>query len=195
MIIVITPEQYFKRESDGINKLLEEGLELLHIRKPYGTKEDLKVLLDGIEASFYPKLVLHNYHETGKQYGISRFHFTEQARVNKTYPPYEEGKVSSTSVHDIDSYNRLNKEWEYAFLSPVFPSISKPGHGRDSTLLDTIGKRNNKDVKLIALGGIDEKTIPVIKDKNIDGIALLGAIWQNEDPLSAFKKCRKIFKN
>lgn len=34
MIIVITPETPFQKETEIINQLFNEGLDLLHIRKP-----------------------------------------------------------------------------------------------------------------------------------------------------------------
>ncbi|WP_292009058.1 thiamine phosphate synthase [Chryseobacterium sp.] len=194
MIIVLTPERNFSGEADWINKLFGEGLDLLHIRKPFFKKEDLVNYLNKIDESFYSRIVLHAHYELGEQYGISRFHFREQDRLDKVHQLYIHN-VLSTSVHDIYSYNTLNKEWEYAFLSPFFLSISKQGYGLDSKLSDTLEQKNNQQVKLIALGGLDEKTIVSIKDKNVDGVALLGAIWQNDNPLSAFKKIKRAFEN
>ena len=98
-------------------------------------------------------------------------------------------KTISTSVHDIETFNQLNKEWEYAFISPVFPSISKKGYGENSNILNDIKKRDNSNVKLIVLGVINENNIHHVFDNNIDGVAFLGAIWESDEPLNVFRKC------
>src|SRR5690606_892723 len=95
------------------------------------------------------------------------------------------------SVHDIKTFNELDVEWEYAFISPVFPSISKKGYGENSMVLTDIKKRNNSNIKLIALGGINENNIQKLSYQNIDGVALSGAIWESNEPINVFRKCRQ----
>ena len=85
----------------------------------------------------------------------------------------------------------MNEDWEYSFISPVFPSISKKGYGENSTILNDIKKRTRSNVKLIALGGINENNINEVFESELDGVALLGAIWENDEPLNVFKKCRQ----
>jgi thiamine-phosphate pyrophosphorylase len=86
----------------------------------------------------------------------------------------------------------LGSEWQYSFISPVFPSISKKGYGQDTKIIEDLTYRNNIHVKLIALGGIDEYTIKKVFQTGADGAALLGAIWNSSTPVDVFKKCRDI---
>ena len=99
--------------------------------------------------------------------------------------------MSGGHVDDWESFNELNESWEYAFISPVFQSISKKGYGENSNILNDIKRRNNSKVKLIALGGINENNIQEVFDSEVDGVALLGAIWENDEPLNVFKTCRQ----
>ncbi|MGG5209614.1 thiamine phosphate synthase [Chryseobacterium sp. MIQD13] len=191
MILVITPETLVRNEMEIINQMFQEGLDLLHIRKPMINREEMKNFLFGIHKEFYPQLVLHGYYDLGKDHHISRFHFREADRNVGTYKAYAEQNIISTSVHDIETYNELEKEWEYAFVSPVFPSISKKGYGEESTVMEDIKYRNNQDVKLIALGGINENNICKAFENGADGVALLGAVWESNQPLNTFKKCRQ----
>ena len=50
---------------------------------------------------------------------------------------------------------------------------------------------NDKKKKIIALGGIDEDKIDMVNDSGFSGIALLGAIWQNENPVGKFKRIKE----
>jgi len=190
MILVITPETIAQNETEIINQMFQEGLDLLHIRKPMISREEMKNFLYGIHEEFYPQLVLHGYDDLGKDYHISRFHFRESDRLEGKIKPYANGSIISTSVHDIHTFNGLKKEWEYAFISPFFPSISKKGYGEHSTIIDDIKYRNNHHVKLIALGGINENNIKKVFENGADGAALLGGIWESDEPVNSFKKCR-----
>lgn len=190
MILVITPELMMPGETDTINQLFQEGLDLLHIRKPRISHSEMIEFIAKIDEAFHSQLVLHTHYDLGKEYNISRFHFREIDRKEEIYKPFAEENTISTSVHDITTYNTLDKEWEYAFISPFFPSISKKGYGLDSTIKDEIKHKNHPDVKLIALGGIDQDNIQEVFKTEADGAALLGAIWESEEPLKVFKKCR-----
>ncbi|WP_267404602.1 MULTISPECIES: thiamine phosphate synthase [unclassified Chryseobacterium] len=190
MIIVITPEEFIQNEVEIINGLFQEGLDLLHVRKPFTNSEKMADFIQKINSEFYHQLVLHSHYDLAENFNISRFHFREIDRQNGLYKNFI-NKTISTSVHDIESFNELNHDWEYAFISPVFPSISKKGYGENSNILNDIKKRTHPNVKLMALGGINEKNINKAFENKIDGVALLGAIWESDEPLNVFKKCRQ----
>lgn len=189
MIIIITPEEPVKNETEIINALFWEGLDLLHLRKPFFNSEEMMGFIQGIDPGFHQQLVVHNHYEAAEKFDISRFHFRETDRQNYLYASFT-AQTISTSVHDMETYNSLNKIWEYAFISPVFPSISKKGYGANTKMLDEIKNRRNAEVKLIALGGIDENNIRNAFDSGANGAALLGAVWKSDEPVEIFKKCR-----
>jgi len=190
MIIVITPEDIVQNETELINELFQEGLNLLHIRKPFINAEEMTDFIQKIDSKFQSQLVLHSHYDLAENFNISRFHFREVDRQNALSQSFTD-KTLSTSVHDIETFNELNEDWEYAFISPVFPSISKKGYGENSNILNDIKKRDNSNVRLIAVGGINEKNINEVFESEVDGVALLGAIWGNDEPLGVFKKCRQ----
>lgn len=190
MIVVITPEEQVQNETEIINELFQEGLDLLHIRKPFINEEEMKGFIEKIDSEFHSRLVLHSHYDLAKDFKISRFHFREIDRQNRLFRSFED-KIISTSVHDMETFNELGNEWEYSFIGPVFPSISKKGYGENSTILNDIKRRKNSKVKLIALGGINENNIHQVFDENTDGVALLGAIWESKEPIQIFRKCRQ----
>ncbi len=190
MIIVITPEELVQNETEIINALFQEGLDLLHIRKPFIHSDEMRDFIQKIHSEFYHRLVLHSHYDLAESFNISRFHFRETDRQDELYKSFTDKKIS-TSVHNIETFNELSDDWEYAFISPVFPSISKKGYGKDSNILNAIKNRNNSNVKLIALGGIHEKNINKVVSSRVDGMALLGAIWENDNPLQIFRRCRQ----
>ncbi len=195
MLLVISHPEPVANEASLINHLFDEGLPVLHLRKPESALQEVAMLLQAIHPVHYPKIALHQHHSMAGNFGISRLHYTEAARKAlclEALAQQRTGHVLSTSVHSVTDYQGLAEHFEYAFLSPVFHSISKPGHQAQVFDLQTCGKK--KHTRLIALGGVDERNCRQAYDMGYDGIAVLGAVWNAEDPLRAFKaiqcKCR-----
>ena len=189
MIIVLTPEGTHPREQAHIHALFAHGLPLCHIRK-YGWDElTMGRYIEGFEPRYRDRLVLHTHPHRAKEWGISRLHFPEKARRGQQHLGYVDSHTCSTSVHSMADFNGLDSYWAYAFLSPVFPSISKPGYGHSSAVLHSLGQRRQTATKLIGLGGIGPANYSRVYREGADGIALMGSIWQSEHPLHTFLAC------
>lgn len=193
MIVIISPEKPVVAETVLVNSFFENGLDLFHVRKYWFSGDEMKAYLNGIDEKFRSQLVLHSHYHLAAELGINHLHFREKERVEQSYANYAHYTLS-TSVHRIEDFNRLGETWQYAFLSPVFPSISKLGYGEDHTVLNDLKLKKNTRVKLIGLGGIQPANVQQVMDNGADGIALLGSIWQGNDPLNTFLACKKIVK-
>ena len=205
MIIISNPTS-IPNEIETIHTLFEEGMELLHVRKPAFSEREMQIFLSLIGPEHRSKLVLHSHLHLAFEFEINRIHFTEKNRnsISKLHLRYKksfeysfsdfknDGFTVSTSTHSIKEFNTLDSSFEYAFLSPLFPSISKDDYRPKSNLLEEIKKRTNFDTKLIALGGIQFDTIAKVVNHGFDDYALLGAIWNNTNALKNFKKCQQI---
>jgi len=190
-MIIITNPSAVKDEIGSINSLFEEGLSLLHIRKPNFSEFEMAQYVHQIKLEFRSKLVLHSHHQLADDFGINRIHFCERERktirVNNV-----ESKIISTATHSIKDLNSLSSDYEYAFLSPVYASISKENYFPKTNLLEDIKQRTNFDSKMVALGGIHSGNIEVTLQNGFDNIALLGTIWNNDHPTKQFKLCQQI---
>jgi len=194
-MIVMTNPFFVEDEKDIINSLFEEGLSMLHIRKPDFSKLEMAKFIHQIKLEFRAKLVLHNHHDLANDFGIKRFHFSEKERKHLIDSPARFPKPCrykhSTSTHSIEDFNSL-ENFDYGFLSPVFKSISKENYLPKKDLFEEIKSRTNYKTKVIALGGIDSENIQKVLENGFDDVALLGSIWKNENPLKQYKLCQKI---
>ncbi|KAF2512517.1 thiamine phosphate synthase [Flavobacterium foetidum] len=197
-MIVITNPFAVVNEIKTIHSLLEEGLPLLHIRKADFSELEIAQFIHQIKLEFREQLVLHNHHKLAEDFGIHRFHFSEKERKrNHDFPARfpkpcrYKNESKSTSTHSIEDFNLLKNDFDYAFLSPVFQSISKENYHPETDFFEEIKKRTNQQTKLIALGGIDAENIQKTLENGFDDVALLGSIWKNENPLKQFKLCQK----
>ncbi len=195
-MIVITNPASVTNEIEIIHSLFESGLELLHIRKPDYSEKEMKAFLSEIKVDYRSQLVLHSHHQLAVEFGINRIHFTERNRVNNTPDSFSKSVrfsfTMSTSTHSIEDFNTLSNIFDYAFLSPIFPSISKENYHPKTDLFEEVKKRTNFNTKLIALGGIKSKNIIQTRNTGFDDFALLGNIWNSSNPLENFKLCQKI---
>ena len=195
-MIVITNPIPIVNEIDTIHSLFENGLELLHIRKPDFSEAEMESFLSEIKSDYRQQLVLHSHHQLALAFGINRLHLTQNIRkeiCSETLYLYnEQGVHLSTSTHDIESFNDLRIFFEYGFLSPVFPSISKMNYESDTDLLESIKSRTNFSTQLVALGGISSANISKTIEVGFDNVALLGTIWNSNNPIENFKLCQQI---
>ncbi|WP_300566969.1 thiamine phosphate synthase [Flavobacterium sp.] len=187
MIIISNPIAV-ENEINIIHSLFIEGLKLLHVRKPNFSETEMKAFLSEIRMEFRNRLVLHQHHHLSDEFNIERLHFSEKNRAGSYLFPK---KTISTSTHSITDFNMLDSVFEYAFLSPVFSSISKKGYSSKLDFSIEIEKRTNHKTKLIALGGIQAENINQAISFGFDDVALLGAIWESTNPLENFKKCQQ----
>jgi thiamine-phosphate pyrophosphorylase len=195
MIVISNPET-LKNEIKIVHTLFEEGLELFHIRKPYYSENQISAYIAQIGNEYRSRLVLHHHHHLSEHFEINRIHFTEKQRKElsrKQKEIWKSKKVHlSTSIHKIERFNTLENEYEYAFISPVFTSISKEKYYPQYDFTTEIKKRTNFSTRLVALGGISCNTILEAKSIGFDKVALLGEIWNTNHPIDKFKKCQKI---
>ena len=95
------------------------------------------------------------------------------------------------SFHSLEEIDEYKADYHYAYLSPVFDSISKKGY-TSAFDLKTLGsslrrlKRN-----LIALGGIDEDKIEIVREIGFAGVAVLGAVWNSKNPIEKFQRIKE----
>ncbi|WP_264552342.1 thiamine phosphate synthase [Flavobacterium sp. N2038] len=198
-MIVITNPSAIANEISIIDSLFEEGLSLLHIRKPDFSELEMAQFIHQIKLEYRANLVLHHHHDLAEDFGIERFHFSEKERKRIYDSPARflkpcryKNKSKSTSTHSVEDFNSLRDGFDYAFLSPVFKSISKENYEPKADLFETLKSRTNYKTKVVALGGIDTQNIQEIFEKGFDEVALLGSIWNSKTPLKQFKICQQI---
>ncbi|MCJ1807290.1 MULTISPECIES: thiamine phosphate synthase [Flavobacterium] len=184
-MILLSTEHIIENEIQTLHQLFEAGLTHFHIRKPNYTLQETKAYLEKIDTSFHPFCVVY-YPELVNEYDLKGIHQTNQNRNSIV----KNTKSLSTSTHSISEFNELDSAYHYAFLSPIFPSISKANY-QNPEILHQIAQRTNFNTQLIALGGISEKNISEVLPY-FNSVALLGAIWLHPNPIEQWKKCRNI---
>jgi thiamine-phosphate pyrophosphorylase len=198
MLVIISYPKAIADEANIINDLFDEGLKILHLRKPGIAVDDLSSLIEKIKPQYHHQIALHQHHEIATDFGINRLHFTEPMRKELSEEKLMQLKwtnnILSTSIHQLAEYKNLVPWFDYTFYGPLFNSISKQGY--TSTIPDDFVfpvQLNHPSV--IAIGGIDATNIKKAIDMQFHGVAALGTIWQKPgESTQQFKALQKAWK-
>lgn len=193
-MLVITSPAAVNNEASIINGMFNKGLSILHVRKPDITQLQLAYYIKDIDEGFHNKLVLHQHYNLINDFDVKRLHRTYKNLTDfdvMVQQQHNNDLVFSASAHSVYEFNNLPQLFSYAFLSPVYNSISKPGYLAGFNKAEVSKSRTNFNIKLIALGGISNSNCREAISLGFDGVAFLGAIWNIDNPMREFIKCQK----
>lgn len=178
-LIVITTPHFFEGEAAAITSLFHAGLEILHLRKPDASVEEIEQLLHQLPAQYRERIVIHEHFQLAITYGLKGIHLN---RRNSQAPVGYTGHISC-SCHSFEEVVQYKSSCNYVFLSPIYDSISKTGYASAFTYknLQEAQQAGIIDSQVIALGGINCDHLPEISSLGFGGAALLGDIWQRTD--------------
>lgn len=175
-VIVITPPEYIEKEANIIVQLLEHGVWAIHLRKPGTDASSLERLIQEIPQRLRSQLVLHDHFKLVKPYALKGVHLN---RRNPIPPADFKGSVSQ-SFHSIEELKDM-AHLDYAFLSPIFDSISKQGYHAafSHEQLYDAHEQGLINERVYALGGVSIDRLKEVATIGFGGAAMLGDVWKH----------------
>ena len=178
--IVITWSTCFNGEAAEIERMLRSGdAWRVHVRKPDASEAEVRALIEAIPADLRKQLTLHDFHHLVAEYGVGGVHLNSR---NPHAPSAWKGLVSC-SLHADDVKTGIACDFDYAFLSPIYNSISKPGYQSAFTAEEL---RRVASDKLFALCGVTPDKYDEIEAMGFGGAAILGSAWRVAIDMEAF---------
>jgi thiamine-phosphate pyrophosphorylase len=179
--IIISSPDHVANEAEVIQSLIDVGFETIHLRKPDWSKDELLTLIKQLKPSNYKKLVIHQHYELIEKYNLKGIHFTEKYRNELSDIQIKglatvlkrRGMTLSTSFHDFEALSEQGKYFDYAFLSPVFDSISKQAYQSKFTIeaLKNGLAQVQPKTAVYALGGITAENVHLLEGVGFEGAA------------------------
>lgn len=197
-LLLMTTPYFFVEEHQILTALFDEGLELLHLRKPNTEPVYSERLLSLIPEQYRKRIVVHDHFYLKNEYKLRGIHLNSR---NPQLPDGYKGQLSC-SCHTAEEVAARKKMCDYVLLSPIFDSISKQDYTShfDAQALRDLKQRKIIDSKVMALGGVDLGNVRQLADAGFGGAVLLGAIWNRfnihttqdfKDLLNHFRKIKK----
>ncbi len=197
-LILLTPPDFFVEEDKILTALFEEGLDLLHLRKPGTEPVYSERLLTLIPECYHSQIVVHDFFYLKDEFNLRGIHLNGR---NPEPPVGYKGHLSK-SFHNMEELKNEKKNFNYVFLSPIFDSISKSDYtaafGMDA--LEEASARGIIDRKVMALGGITTENMDIVRNLGFGGAVVLGDLWNRfnihstldyKSLLNQFRKLRK----
>lgn len=189
-LLVITRPKQLEQEQQICAALFEHGLQTLHLRKPAASINELRKWLQQLPQEYHGRVMLHTHHRLAQEFAVKGMHFREADR-GAAATTEKRGLTFSTSFHTLEGIHKPQPYFDYAFLSPVFQSISKNNYPAAFALEELKEILPQAQLPVVALGGIASEKMPLVRELGFAGAAALGAVWQTTDPVTAFKELLK----
>ena len=196
-LIVVTTPTFFVEEDQILTALFEEGLDILHLRKPETPAMYSERLLTLIPQKYHKRIVTHEHFYLQEEFGLMGIHLN---RRDPSEPHDYSGHISCT-CRTLSELSSKKHFYDYLFLSPVFDSVSSPRPASFTTEELRQGSHDKLiDNKIMALGGVRWENIPLVRDLGFGGAVITGDLWSKFNActdrdyrgiIEYFKKLRK----
>lgn len=178
-LIVLSTPNFFIEEDQILTALFEEGLDLLHIRKPDSEPVLSERLLSLIPSEFHPRIVVHNHFYLKEEYNLRGIHLN---RSTPEAPADYRGKVSRT-CYSLDELAEKKGQADYFFLDSVFDGITPPQQKSrySKEQLEDAARRGLIDRKVMASGGVCLDNLERVSRMGFGGAVISGDLWNRFD--------------
>jgi len=173
---VISLEYIFPGEEEVLCYFFEKGVEYVVMRKPQNIEKDIVHLINRIPSKYHNKIIIQDRFNLLKHFNFNGILLSKKSPKAPVLDKRFSKSVSCSRIEDVMRY----QNFYHIFFGPVFNSVSKtikPAFG--DIALKEAKERNIINDKVIAVGGIDEHTIPEAKMFGFEHAAVLGSLWQN----------------
>ena len=174
-LIVVTAPTFFVEEDKIITALFEEGLDILHLRKPETPAMYSERLLTLIPQKYHKRIITHEHFYLQEEFSLMGIHLNTR---NPKEPHDYSGHISCT-CHSLDEVRNKKHFYDYLFLSPIYNCITKTGVTSGFTAEELRQAEKSKIInsKVMALGDITSDNILEIKDYGFGGAVIMGDLW------------------
>jgi thiamine-phosphate pyrophosphorylase len=219
-LIVISPEAEHASELAVLDAMFAAGLERYHVRKPAWSRAQLESWLRAVPIQWRSRLTLHQHHELVGEFGLGGVHWRDEVGRDVPAEPSRNGfahnthlfahiesataqpeaspYLTSRSCHDLATLRVALGHYDSVFFSPLYPSISKPGHAprgdvsvKEISSLLAARSASDRRTSVLALGGITAERVAEVRALGFDGIAVIGAVWSASNPARAFAELQR----
>lgn len=174
--IAITLPEAIDGEVAIIRRLLVEGFDIVHLRKPEAGVEYCRQLLELLTPAERANIVIHDYYTLYEEYALRGVHLNRNIR---SYPNGYRGS-RTRSCHSLAEVVMYKDECDYLLLSPIFDSISKRGYGSafSHDELRQAADEGIIDGRVVALGGVTPDKTPYLEALCFGGVAMSGDVYK-----------------
>lgn len=201
-VVLITPSGKSDNEIAAVIQMFEAGLDTLHVRKNRFSTKELDEYINQIPAHFHNRLIIHSHHRLALKYDLKGFHFTSTHLKKKLSLWFNTRFIylrkprlirSISFRRATDLYLPQPVSTDYCFLGTMFHNVSGELYsGFYPEVVEAAIQKSN--MKIIARGGINDKSVEQAYKLGFYGVALYGHIWKSASPYTKYIEFLKFCK-
>jgi thiamine-phosphate pyrophosphorylase len=187
-VAVITIPGKIEGEIARLVYMFDSGLEILHLRKPKYSKDELEEFILSIPKKYHSKIIIHGHYSLAMKYRLKGVHLRRRHRSNSWKNKWKRflirlkyPRVSmSATFHSLQSLKENQTDFDYVFLSQVFATNSSFNHS-DTLAINTLKKTiEMSGVRVFATGGVSLDKLETIKKVGFHGVGLSNLVFSTE---------------
>lgn len=174
-------------------ELFENGLSAFHLRRPRWPISRFKSWLEEFPPSIRSRIILHQFPQLVRRCGAGGFHLDHGETL-----PLAAGELGEISAR-CEDFHAVLKVARFAhriMLGPVFPpekyDVTVPRRTFEEYVAcaDYWRAHGGKN-QMLAFGGVSEENVKKCRKAGFDGFVAVGAVWDADAPVKAFKELLK----
>ena len=198
---VTTSPDDFASEFDDIEQMFSRGLTRLILSKrgrggaPCATESDYERWLMALPMECRDRIWVRGTPDMAERLDV-RGCVTEAGSLLGEVPESWKRVNCVALCRDLEQLEKLPEWVAGALVGPVFQpqSVFEPVKSLGLDVVSgALGEEVGRNIpQVIAFGGIDHETLDEIKKLPVQGVSVLGGIWNYADPVNAFIKLSRV---
>lgn len=180
-----------------VDQAIKGGVSMVQLREKNITDDEYTTIakkLLSITQKHNVPLIINDNVDVAKQSGADGVHLGQgDGSTNHARKILGENALIGRSINTAEQLHVAQQEpIDYIGFGPIFATSTKPDHAHPIGLekLKTYTEKNN--LPAVAIGGINEKNAAPILQQDVQGLAVVSAIYNATDPEKAARILRKI---
>lgn len=197
-LLLLSSPNFFVEEDKILTTLFEEGLDVLHLRKPNSEPVYCERLLTLLPQSYHQNIITNDHFYLKEEFDLKGIHLS---RRNPEIPKGYKGVVTRT-CYSLEELPEAKKNSKYVILKNVFDSISADGSKSAYTheQLYEASRKGLIDKYVMAQTGINIDNISEIQSLGFGGAVVCSDVWNRfnihngldfKDVIKHFHRLRK----
>ena len=200
-LLLLSSPNFFVEEDKILAALFEEGLDILHLRKPNSEPVYCERLLTLLPQKYHQRIVTNDHFYLKEEFDLMGIHISER---NPQIPHGYKG-VTTQTCYSLEELAEAKKKNQYVILRNVYNTTSDSGSKAAYTheQLRDASRRGLIDKRVMAQTGITLENIESVRDLGFGGAVVCSDIWKRfnihsgmdfKDVIKHFHKLRKASK-
>lgn len=197
-LLLLSSPNFFVEEDKILATLFEEGLDILHLRKPNSEPVYCERLLTLLPQKYHQRIITNDHFYLKEEFDLMGIHISER---NPEIPHGYKG-VTTRTCYRLEELAEAKKTSQYVILRNIYDSAS----GNDSKAAYTheqlrdASRRGLIDKRVMAQTGITLENIESVRELGFGGAVVCSDIWKRfnihsgmdfKDVIKHFHKLRK----